>query len=44
MVKDNSIIVLSEAIKQVNLNEDDVDEIILSISSIHLFDEVNIIK
>lgn len=40
MVKNNSIIVLSEAIKQINLNEDDVNEIILSISSIHLFDDV----
>lgn len=40
MVKDNSVIVLSEAIKQINLSDEDVNEIILSINSIHLFDDV----
>ena len=40
MVKDNIIFVLSEAVNNVFLEDDEILEVVSSINSIHIFDDV----
>lgn len=40
MVKNNILFVLSEAVNNINLDEEEIDEVVKSITSIHIFDDV----
>ena len=40
MVKDNVLLILSEAVNSITLNEDEINEVVKSIDSIHIFDDV----